>query len=131
MVKRGNNTETTFGHGGKGKWTFHDHPNKVRKVICDPALQTKRPLSRRNPPTTEKAVSNGPFETVEVMVGALVQKPDYRCQVLDKGGKSIIVTRNTNRDITFSDADRGEWKFARASQIGKVIRDPAFKAGSA
>ncbi|KAL8798301.1 MAG: hypothetical protein Q9182_006774 [Xanthomendoza sp. 2 TL-2023] len=150
VVKRGNNIDITFGDGGKGKWTFRDQPSKVSKVICDPAfkqsdasgneirvqlsnqgielgIQVALPAGQRQ----EKAVSNGPFETVEVMVGALVQKQDYRCQVLDKGGKPIVATRGTNRDITFSDADKGEWKFERVSQVSKVICDPAFKAGSA
>lgn len=42
----------------------------------------------QSPPTG----SQGPFQTVEISVGELVN-PNLRCQVLDKKGQPIIATR--------------------------------------
>lgn len=70
--------------------------------------------------------SSGPFETIEISVGADAQQ-DLRCQALGMDGKPLIATRGANIDITFSDADGGPWDFAEASEVSKIICDPAFK----
>ncbi|CAO1603756.1 hypothetical protein XANCAGTX0491_007334 [Xanthoria calcicola] len=150
VIQRGNNTDITFGDGGKGKWTIRgEEATKVSQIICDPAFRqitagtgTEIRVQLSNQATElaiqtaftegsrqEKAVnSSGPFTSVQIMVGALVQNQDYRCQVVDKAGQAVVATRNTNIDTTFSDAGKGEWTFKKESEVSKVIWDPAFKA---
>ncbi|KAL8784493.1 MAG: hypothetical protein Q9213_003930 [Squamulea squamosa] len=150
VVQRGANTDITFADGGKGKWTFRNQASQVSQVICDPtfkkidasASEIRVQLSNqgielgiqrtfKEGQRQEQVIGTGPFRTIEIFVGALVQKQDTRCQVLDNAGKPIVATRGANTDITFSDADKGEWTFAQESDVSKIICDPAFKAGSA
>ncbi|KAL8855899.1 MAG: hypothetical protein Q9178_007464 [Gyalolechia marmorata] len=147
IIQRGANTDTTFADGDAGKWTLKS-PSAVSKIICDPtfvkasasASEIRVQLSNQRIELgiqqtftggvrEEKTVASGPFTTVEIEVGALVQKQDTRCQVVDKAGKPIVATRGANTDITFADGDKGEWKFQRESEVSKVICDPAFVAG--
>jgi len=73
--------------------------------------------------------SSGPFETLEVVVGAGANQ-DLRCQALDLEGNAIIATRGDNVDITFSDggADKFEWTFKQPSEVSRIVCDPAFVA---
>ncbi|KAL5330504.1 hypothetical protein ACEPPN_000021 [Leptodophora sp. 'Broadleaf-Isolate-01'] len=76
--------------------------------------------------------SSGPFTTVELSLGLDVKQKDLRCQVLDKSNNPIVVVRGQNVDITFSDGDKGEWTFKNgATEVSKIICDPAFKQGIA
>lgn len=148
VLKRGNNTDITFGDGGKGAWTFR-HEAMVSHIICDPtfkkigadANQVRVILSNQATETGSQTVfagdkrehkppvgSMGPFETIELKVGPLVEDQKLRCQVLDHAGKPIVATRNTNTDITFSDAGKGPWTFHMATEVTKIICDPAFVA---
>lgn len=150
VVLRGANTDITFADGDNGEWTFRE-PSEVSAIICDPsfkkvgsdATEIRVALSNQATETGSQTVfsegqreqkapvgSSGPFQTVELSVGALVQKQDYRCQVVDKAGKPIIVLRGENRDITFSDADKGEWTFETVSEVSQIVCDPAFKAAA-
>ena len=149
IIQRGANTDTTFADGDKGAWTIKN-PSTVSAIICDPTFvkasssdsEIRVKLSNQRielgvqqtftgDVREEKFVASGPFTTVEIEVGALVQKQDTRCQVVDKAGKPIVATRGANTDITFADGDKGEWKFERESEVSKVICDPAFVAGGA
>jgi len=71
--------------------------------------------------------SSGPFETIEISVGAAAQQ-DLRCQVLDSDGNAIIGQRGTNVDNTFSDAGKGPWTFKEATEVSEIICDPTFVA---
>lgn len=103
-------------------------PSSVAKIVCDPNLEaisadnfqvtvilsgddelaTQTVVSNTQIRTEQKPVgSNGPYDTVELSVGALVN-PAFRCQVVDKRGRPIVVLRGANRDTTFSDADKGK-----------------------
>lgn len=149
-MTRGANTDITFGDGDKGEWTFKQE-SKVSSIICDPtfkkvgvdATQIRVVLSNQATELGSQTVfaegkrqeqrpvgSSGPFQTIEIRVGALVQKQDTRCQALDKAGKPIVATRGKNTDVTFSDAGKGEWTFKKESEVSKIICDPAFKAAS-
>ncbi|KAI9853937.1 MAG: hypothetical protein M1813_001615 [Trichoglossum hirsutum] len=151
VLTRGANTDITFGDGGKGEWTFRKE-SIVSSIICDPtfakidpsATEIRVTLSNQATETgsqttfsegereeKEPVGSSGPFETVQLCVGALVEKQDYRCQVLDAAGDPITVKRGQNVDITFGDGDKGEWTFLEASEVSEIICDPDFKKGSA
>ena len=51
-----------------------------------------------------------------------------RCQAYDTNGNPLIVLRGMNRDVTFSDANKGPWNLETPSAIGSIICDPAFVA---
>jgi hypothetical protein len=72
--------------------------------------------------------SSGPFQTVNLSVGKDVPKQNLRCQVLDEERKPIVVLRNPNVDITFSDAGKGAWTFRNESLVSAIICDPTFAA---
>ena len=75
----------------------------------DDELATQTVVSNTQIRTETKPVGfNGPYDTVELNVGALVD-PAFRCQVVDKHGRPIVVLRGANRDTTFSDAEKGPW----------------------
>ena len=74
--------------------------------------------------------SAGPYQTVEIRVGAGVEKQDTRCMLLDQAGKPVVAARGENTDITFSDNGKGEWSFGVTSEVGRIICDPAFEAAS-
>ena len=150
VLKRGANTDITFGDGDKGAWTFRDAPSAVSKVVCDPTFAKIDPAAakvgvRLSGPselatTTEFADpshmrvegvpvgSTGPYTSVEIIVGELVKKQDIRCGLKGMHGKDIYAKRGTNLDKTFSDAEKGEWIFEKESVVETIVCDPAFKA---
>ncbi|CAF9925915.1 MAG: hypothetical protein HETSPECPRED_006205 [Heterodermia speciosa] len=153
VIQRGANTDITFADGDKGEWTFR-HESSVSQIICDPtfkkigsdASEIRVVLSNQATETGSQTVfpdvsggrqhqppvgTTGPFETVEIVVGALVEKQDIRCQLIDENGKPVVATRGANTDITFSDANKGEWTFKAESEVSKIICDPAFKSANA
>ena len=151
VATRGENIDTSFSDADKGPWTFQDPDAEVHAVVCDPALEaisadnfqatvilsgdselaTQTVFDNTFVKTTQSPVgSSGPFNTVELSVGALVN-PELRCAVFDKKGRSIIVLRGANRDTTFSDADKGPWKFEVGNKkVGSITCDPAFVANN-
>lgn len=49
--------------------------------------------------------SRGPFETVDISVGKMLN-PALRCQVIDARGRKIVAVRGANTDTSFSDAGK-------------------------
>jgi len=150
VLLRGENIDITFGDGGKGAWTFRT-PSMVSEVICDPTFVKISPdeialrviLENQATEIASQTIlaagereeqlpvgSNGPFETVELRVGALVEKQDYRCQIFDVAGYPITLHRGEKTDTTFSDADKGEWTFDYPSEVSQIICDPSFVAAA-
>lgn len=157
-VVRGAAVDVTFGDGGKGPWTFKAGATSVKQIICDPAF--KQASQNAPAPTGDTSVrvtvsdgnlaiqtafdkaglvreeksfagSKDPFNTINLALGANVQKKDLRCQVLDKNNRPIKVVRGAAVDITFGDGGKGAWKFqAGNSVITKIVCDPAFKQTS-
>ncbi|KAI4219397.1 MAG: hypothetical protein L6R36_008353 [Xanthoria steineri] len=98
-----------------------EEATKVSQIICDPAFwqitagtgtgtEIRVQLSNQAAELAiqtaftegsrqEKALNPGLFTSVQIMVGALVQKQDYRCQVVDKAGQAVVATGNTNTSI--------------------------------
>lgn len=149
LGKRNANVDTTFSDAGKGPWTFKE-ATEISQIICDPAFVAVDPAEAEIRVTladdaAELATqtvfaaffderielppsgSSGPFTSVEISVGSLVDAAT-RCQVLNRAGNPIVATRGENVDTTFSDADKGAWTFNRKSRVSKVICDPAFVA---
>ncbi|OAP55388.1 hypothetical protein AYL99_10361 [Fonsecaea erecta] len=147
---RGANIDTTFSDAGKGPWTFRQ-ASYVSEVVCDPTfvkidptsdeLNLRVVLESQSTETGSQTVlpagyraesapvaTSGPFETVELRVGSLVEKQDYRCRILDIYGNPLIVLRGENRDNTFSDAHKGAWTLETPSEVGDIICDPTFVA---
>ncbi|KAJ9614588.1 hypothetical protein H2200_002725 [Cladophialophora chaetospira] len=148
---RSPNVDITFSDAGKGPWTFRQ-PAYISEVVCDPTFvkidptddrlnlrvilenQATETGSQTQLPANTVLVdlppvgSSGPFETVELSVGAFVEKQDYRCQILDMAGKPLIVLRNGNRDITFSDADKGAWTLETPSEVSDIVCNQSFVA---
>ncbi|KAJ4515855.1 hypothetical protein HRR83_004424 [Exophiala dermatitidis] len=152
VIQRGANTDITFSDADKGPWTFRNSSSLVSQVVCDPTFtqidasasqlrviledqatetgsQTLLPAGQRE--ESKPVGSMGPYETVELKVGELVEDQDYRCQVLDGHGQPIVVLRGENRDITFSDAGKGAWTFENRSEVSDIVCDPTFVKGSA
>jgi hypothetical protein len=69
------------------------------------------------------------FTTVEISVGKFAVQ-NIRCAIRDHRGRPIEAKRGENIDVTFSDADKGEWKFLvpEKSLVYDVICDPKFKS---
>ena len=147
---RGAAVDTTFSDANKGAWTFRNG-SYVSEVVCDPtfvkidpksdALNLRVILENQSTETGSQTVlpagtlvdlppvgSSGPFETVELSVGSLVQNQAYRCQILDHAGTPLYVLRGGKRDITFSDADKGAWKLETPSMVGDIVCNPTFVA---
>jgi hypothetical protein len=151
---RGANTDTTFSDADKGAWTFRQ-ASYVSEVVCDPTFvkidpasdelnlrvilesQSTETGSQTQLPANTALVdlppvgSSGPFETVELSVGSLVAKQDFRCQILDLAGNPLYVLRGGKRDITFSDADKGAWTLETPSEVSDIVCNPTFVARSA
>lgn len=143
----GENVDITFSDADKGAWTFRDPEAQVSRIICDPAfeavsadafevrvqLSTSDLATQTVFPSVEDREelaptgTTGPFDTVEIIVGELVD-PALRCGLLNGRGKPIVATRGENVDTTFSDADKGPWAFRREQKVSKIICDPAFVA---
>jgi hypothetical protein len=153
VVVRGQNVETTFADGNGGPWTLQDGAQVVETIICDPEfkksdaveaeldLDIRVTLSDGNLATQTAFVeaglevesqdpvgSSGPFNRVELRIGADVQKQDLRCQIVDDMGHAIELVRGENQAFTFADAGKGEWTFLQpaSSVVDKIICDPAF-----
>jgi hypothetical protein len=148
ILLRGNNTDTTFADGDGGVWDFQDGALLVSAIICDPEFEKREQdlairvtLSDGNLATQttfenagleleEKspAGSSGPFNTVNLDVGADVQDQDLRCQIVDTHGNVIELVRGENEDVTFGDGGNGAWNFLEpaSSEVGSIICDPAF-----
>ena len=152
MAIRGENTDITFSDADKGPWTFKQ-AREVSQITCGPAFVAVSPgafdvtVILQNQATelgtqtvfedftmreAQRTVgSSGPFQTVEISVGELLD-PALRCKILDLAGRPIVGLRGENRDITFSDAHKGAWTFEKPqSRVSKIICDPAFVAASA
>ena len=152
VIKRGANTDITFSDADKGEWTFR-HQSHVSKIICDPtfkkigaeASEIRVELSNQATETGSQTVfpdvshgrqhkppvgTTGPFETVQIVVGSLVEKQDIRCKLINEHGHAIFANRGGKRDKTFSDAKKGEWTFEDESEVTKIICDPAFKSAN-
>ncbi|KAF2119268.1 hypothetical protein BDV96DRAFT_596012 [Lophiotrema nucula] len=146
VATRGANVDITFSDAGKGEWTFRK-ASKVASIICDPTFKKIDPKENQitvilqdqrtelGTQTTFTAgarqeltpSSPGPYETVEIKVGSVVD-PAQRCQVNDKHGKPIVAVRGKNTDTTFSDAKKGEWTFKHRQEVSSIICDPTFVA---
>jgi len=148
---RGTNVDDTFSDADKGPWTFRQ-PAYVSEVVCDPSFvkidptddklnlrvvlesQSTETGSQTQLPANTVLVdlppvgSSGPFETVELRVGSLVEKQDYRCQILDIYGQPLIVLRGENRDKTFSDAHKGAWTLETPSEVSDIVCNQSFVA---
>lgn len=77
--------------------------------------------------------SDEKWTLVTVEVGTDPAVKALRCKLLDQSPRPVAITatRGANKDITFADGDKGEWTFVKASKVGRIICDPAFKANSA
>jgi len=147
IATRGANTDTTFSDADKGAWTFIT-PSTVSAIVCDPSFVAVAPgsydvtviLQDQATETGSQTIlsgvvrdvdvpvgSSGPFSTVEISVGPLVN-PALRCKVKNARGRAIVATRGENIDTTFSDADKGAWTFQKSQSVSKIICDPIFVA---
>jgi hypothetical protein len=150
---RGNNTDITFSDAQKGPWFFRE-PTFVTEVVCSPAFKKIDPksddlnlviiLENQSTETGSQTSlafgvdavsppvgSNGPFETVELQVGKLLEKAaqtGYRCQILDDKMAPLVVLRAGKRDTTFSDADKGAWKLEIPSYVSEIVCKPSLVA---
>lgn len=154
VVLRDPNVDITFSDAGKGEWKFRQE-SLVSAIICDPtftaigadandiivilsgpdelATQTPFLLGGAEREVQPPVASSGPYNTIELKVGALVEEQDLRCQILDVQGNPIIAKRNKNIDTTFSDAGKGAWTFLDPveSEVVDIVCDPAFIAAPA
>ncbi|KAF2252891.1 hypothetical protein BU26DRAFT_515313 [Trematosphaeria pertusa] len=151
VLMRGANVDITFSDADKGEWQFRKE-SMVSNIICDPtfvaidpsekdvtiilsgpselATQTTLLLGGTTLEAQSPTGSFGPYNTVELRVGSLVENQALRCQVRDLYGNPIIIRRGENTDITFSDAKKGSWAFLKPaeSEVHAIICDPAFVA---
>ena len=145
---RGQNVDTTFADGGSGPWTFQDGHSLVSAITCDPAfkkheldtairvtlsdgnLATQTAFDKAGLEREQKTPvgSPGPYNSVNLSVGADVENQGLRCQIIDNNGKAIEVKRGENEDVTFADGGNGAWTFLKPeeSEVGYIICDPAF-----
>lgn len=107
--------------------------NEVRVILQNQQaeLGTQQVFTGAKRETKPPVGSRGPYQTIEVRVGAGVAKQDLRCQVLDDTGKPIVATRGANTDITFADGGAGPWTFKTPHKVSQIICDPAFKKAAA
>ena len=145
---RGENVDITFSDAGKGEWTFRK-PSEVASVICDPTfvassksdntvvvqlsgpgeLATQTSFTGAMSETSAPVGSSGPYDTIQVTVGPLVEDQAIRCQLIDEAGVAIFGVRGANTDTTFSDAKKGPWTFRDgATDVSAITCDPAFVA---
>ncbi|KAL9620223.1 MAG: hypothetical protein Q9160_005232 [Pyrenula sp. 1 TL-2023] len=151
---RGANTDITFSDAGKGAWKFRAGATVVSEVVCDPSFKqidsdagklrvvlandgagfaTQTVLDAGARAEAAPIGTKGPYETVELRVGELVEKQDYRCQLLEEGSNApIAVERKGSKDVTFGDGGKGEWTFqAGEKRVGNIVCDPAFTKADA
>jgi hypothetical protein len=148
ILLRGENNDTTFADGDGGVWDFQDGALFVSTIICDPEFEKREQdldirvtLSDGNLATQtvfeeaglefeQKAPvgSSGPFNTVNLDIGADVEIQALRCQIIDTHGNTIQLVRGDNEDETFGDGGNGAWDFLMpaSSEVGNIICDPTF-----
>jgi hypothetical protein len=142
------NFDITFSDADKGPWTLVGGAQIVKTIICDPEfvgnaldLETRVTLSDGNLATQtvfeeaglvverkEPVGSSGPFNSVNLRIGADVENQALRCQVLDDRGNAIELFRDPNEAFTFADGGNGAWSFLEpaSSLVSEIICDPAF-----
>lgn len=152
IATRGENIDITFSDADKGEWTFVDDEGVyVSAIVCDPAFVSIDPSEKtvgvllqnqaielgttttfEDPTvrTKQRPVGgSGPFETVEIDVGQVVENQDLRCKVLNNMYHAIVAVRGENTDTTFSDAGKGPWTFRDGAQeVSAIICNPRFVA---
>jgi len=102
---------------------------KVRIILRDDVgLEVERDFSLVDG-NLNKGVSGGPFTTVEVDVGHDANRT-LRCGVQDQWGNFLLAERTTNKDDTFSDATKGEWRFVDPAMPVNVRCDTDFVANN-
>jgi hypothetical protein len=148
ILLRGENNDTTFADGDGGVWDFQNGALFVSTIICDPEFEKREQdldirvtLSDGNLATQtvfeeaglefeQKAPvgSSGPFNTVNLDIGADVENQALRCQIIDTHGNTIQLARGDNEDETFGDGGNGAWDFLMpaSSEVGNIICDPTF-----
>lgn len=82
--------------------------NEVRVVLRDQGETGAQNVFPDGVRAAQQSSQSGPFKTVELQLGKNVKNTDQRCKVLDDTNKPIVLVRDANTDITFSDADKGE-----------------------
>jgi hypothetical protein len=148
LVFRDPNFDFTFADANGGPWTIVNGPREVETIICDPDFvgtpldfNIKVTLSDGDDLISETQFSKignfevlspvgsfGPFNTVNLTIGAEVRNQDLRCQIIDDEGHAIELVRGDNEAFTFADAGAGEWTFLdpTSSLVEKIICDPLF-----
>ncbi|EME82791.1 uncharacterized protein MYCFIDRAFT_80396 [Pseudocercospora fijiensis CIRAD86] len=106
--------------------------NSIRVTLSDGNLATQTAFEEGSRQAKKPVGSSGPYNTVELSVGADVEQQTLRCQILDRSSNPITVLRGENVDITFSDAGKGLWTFQDGNtEVSQIICDPDFVAASA
>jgi len=145
ILERNGNVDITFAEGTP--WTFR-FPGAVRGVICkndfvkaDKSRLEMRVVLTKNGQEPSVTVfdaddkkkdqdrpegSYGPYNEVELDVGDLVEKQDYRCRIFDEKHRPITVTRGDNKGNTFADGNKGKWKFEK-TLVSQIVCDPSFE----
>ncbi|PVH72171.1 hypothetical protein DL98DRAFT_520629 [Cadophora sp. DSE1049] len=133
--KQGIASTSNNSQDGTAAGQTEDQDTDIRVTLTDGnlAAQTAFDEAGLKREIQEPVGSSGPFNSVELSVGADVQKQDLRCQILDNNGQPIIVKRGQNIDTTFADGNGGPWTFLKPafSEVSKIICDPAFVKASA
>ncbi|EMF13799.1 uncharacterized protein SEPMUDRAFT_116813 [Sphaerulina musiva SO2202] len=84
---------------------------------------------RHLPDSASPEQSYGPFDFVQLNLSSGVENKELRCQILDEFAEPIVLVRNGNVDITFSDQDKGAWILRDGEQdVFTVLCDPSFKS---
>lgn len=150
VVFRDPNTDTTFADADGGPWMLRDGAQVVKTIVCDPEfegnpieldLDIRVTLSDGNLATQtafleagleaeeqDPVGSSGPFNSVNLRIGADVLNQNLRCQIIDDNGDAIELFRDPNEAFTFGDAGKGAWSFLEpaSSFVDKIVCDPAF-----
>jgi hypothetical protein len=147
LVVRGPNVDFTFADANGGPWAIVGNAVLVKTIICDPAfvaapldfgikvtlsdgdLATQTEFQKAgNFEELSPVGSSGPFNSVNLTLGADVPQQDLRCQLIDNRGDAIELFRDPNTAITFGDGGLGAWTFVDpvSSLVDRIICDPAF-----
>lgn len=108
--------------------------NSVTVILQNQAIELGSQTTFKNADkkqTKSPVGSTGPFETIEINLGADVANTALRCAALDMNGNPLIARRGANTDTTFSDADKGAWTFLEPVEVHSIVCDPAFVAVAA
>ncbi|KAF2729420.1 hypothetical protein EJ04DRAFT_515973 [Polyplosphaeria fusca] len=160
VATRGENVDITFSDADKGAWTFRNPSYvDVSKVVCDPSFVA---ISKQETKIHITLVENGEsaigedvddatveakesralnggtkFQTINISLGEIVaiENAALRCAAVDMHGNKFTAKRGENIDVTFSDADKGEWTFIdpntkqpMPAKVNKLVCDPTFKS---